>query len=59
MTTASNDIPITVLCADKSGKNTPYELLMKQNVTIGEVRSYFFFVQNHLSVFEYLDKKGN
>ncbi|CAF1027017.1 unnamed protein product [Adineta ricciae] len=38
MTTASNDISITVLCADKSGKHTPYELLMKQNVTIGEIK---------------------
>ncbi|UJR27936.1 hypothetical protein I4U23_009196 [Adineta vaga] len=37
-TAASSDIPITVLCADKSGKTTPYELFMKHNVTIGEIK---------------------
>ncbi|CAF0974177.1 unnamed protein product [Rotaria sordida] len=37
-TTASPYFPITVLYEDKSGKSTPYELVLKPNTTIGEMK---------------------
>ncbi|CAF5143610.1 unnamed protein product, partial [Rotaria sp. Silwood1] len=37
-TTASPYFPITVLYEDKSGKSTPYELVLKPSTTIGEMK---------------------
>ncbi len=39
----STYFPITVLYEDKPGKQTPYELVLKPNETIGDVSFFFKF----------------
>jgi hypothetical protein len=41
--TATPYFPITVLYEEKSGKTTPYELVLKSNTSIGEVCFFFDF----------------